>query len=124
MSTPPTPKQIAELVAFLPQLYGPGFKAIPDDTAQPWPQYHPVVEEFFRVAGQEQWRDAQYQPTETGRMLQNSSLVKTASLEQVKTMLTYCVRGERFSDGHWSNMIEQGHVRRLLERLVELAKYG
>jgi hypothetical protein len=35
-------------------------------------------------------------------------------------MLTYCVRGERFSDGHWGAMIEAGYVRRLLERLAEL----
>jgi hypothetical protein len=39
-------------------------------------------------------------------------------------MLTYCVRGERFSEGHWGAMIEQGHVRRLLERLVEIRAAG
>ena len=39
---------------------------------------------------------------------------------QIKTMLTYCVRGERFGDGHWAAMIEGGHVRRLLERLTEM----
>jgi len=35
-------------------------------------------------------------------------------------MLTYCVRGERFGDGDWGAMIEDGHVRRLLERLAEI----
>ena len=35
-------------------------------------------------------------------------------------MLTFCVRGERFCDGHWAAMIEGGQVRRLLERLAEL----
>jgi hypothetical protein len=30
------------------------------------------------------------------------------------------VRGERFNEGHWGAMIEQGYVRRLLERLAEL----
>ncbi len=53
-------------------------------------------------------------------MLENEDIVKTASLAQVKTMLTYCVRGERFCEGHWAAMIEQGHIRRLLERLLEL----
>ena len=32
-------------------------------------------------------------------------------------MLTFCVRGECFSDGHWAEMIEKGYIRRLLERL-------
>jgi hypothetical protein len=35
-------------------------------------------------------------------------------------MLTYCVWGERFSDGHWGTMIEKGYIRRLLERLDEI----
>jgi hypothetical protein len=53
-------------------------------------------------------------------MLKDESAIKTASLEQIKTMLTFCVRGERFSDGHWGEMIEKGYVRRLLERLDEM----
>ena len=32
-------------------------------------------------------------------------------------MLTFCVRGERFSDGHWAEMIEKGYIRQLLEQL-------
>jgi hypothetical protein len=35
-------------------------------------------------------------------------------------MLTFCVRGERFSDGHWEEMIEKGYIRRILERLNEI----
>jgi hypothetical protein len=35
-------------------------------------------------------------------------------------MLTFCVRGERFSDGHWAAMIEKGYIRRVLERLNEI----
>ena len=39
-------------------------------------------------------------------------------------MLTFCVRGERFCDGHWAAMIEGGQVRRLLERLKEIRDAG
>ena len=46
--------------------------------------------------------------------------LKAASLSEIKTMLTYCVRGERFSDGHWAAMIEKGYIRRVLERLNEI----
>ena len=53
-------------------------------------------------------------------MLRDEHLVKTASLSQIKTMLTFYVRGERFSDGHWGTMIETGYIRRLLERLNEI----
>ena len=53
-------------------------------------------------------------------MLEDEALVRRASMDEIRTMLTYCVRGERFSEGHWGAMIEGGHVRRLLERLAEL----
>jgi hypothetical protein len=53
-------------------------------------------------------------------MLEDEARVRRASLDEIKTMLTYCVRGERFCDGHCGEMIEQGHVRRLLERLEEI----
>ena len=53
-------------------------------------------------------------------MLVSDDGVRDATIEQIKTMLTYCVRGERFNDGHWAAMLEGGHVRRLLERLAEI----
>ncbi len=53
-------------------------------------------------------------------MLEDQALVRRASISEIKTILTYCVRGERFSEGHWGAMIELGHVLRLLERLAEL----
>lgn len=39
-------------------------------------------------------------------------------------MLTYCVRCERYSAGHWGAMIEGGQVRRLLKRLAEIQSKG
>ena len=68
--------------------------------------------------------DFDYVPQEAGRMLEDPALVRRASIDEIKAMLTYCVRGERFSEGHWGAMIEQGHVRRLLERLVEIRDAG
>jgi Family of unknown function (DUF6508) len=57
-------------------------------------------------------------------MLEDPALLRRASIDEIKTMLTYCVRGERFSEEHWGAMIEQGHVRRLLERLAEIRDAG
>jgi hypothetical protein len=53
-------------------------------------------------------------------MLKDDNVIKTASVLQIKTMLTFRVRGERFSDGHWAQMIEEGYIRQLLERLNEI----
>ncbi|MCW5859743.1 MAG: hypothetical protein KIS63_15700, partial [Caldilineales bacterium] len=128
-SRPPTSQEIDALLASLPLFSADGFEPVArwaggetSDGAMtmPWPQYNPAVEAFMRAAGQEAWRDEGYDPQKAARMLQDADLVGRASWDEIKTMLTFCVRGERFSDGHWAAMIEQGHLRRLLERLRQL----
>jgi hypothetical protein len=125
----PTVQEIEELTAFLPRLYAEGFSPIvrweggdqrnDGSFTVFYPNYSPIVEEFFqRIQGN--WIDYEYNPEQAYQMLKDENLVKAASLDQVKVMLTFCKRGERFSDGHWANMIEKGYIRRLLERLNEI----
>jgi len=126
----PAISEINELIAFLPLLYAEGFKPVnlwhggrqegTNVFTMPFPEYDPVVEEFFQAAGKECWCDHGYDPTEAGQMIRDAEFVKNSSLDQVKTMLTYCVRGERFCDGHWGEMVESGTIRNLIERLAEL----
>lgn len=125
----PTRQEINELTAFLPLLYAEGFSSVlswegggkqRDGTySLPYPKYNPLVEEFFGAVSRT-WLDYEYDPEQAYKMLKDENFVKTASLSQIKTMLTFCVRGERFSDGHWGEMIEKGYIRRLLERLNEI----
>lgn len=125
----PTFQEIEKLTAFLPRLYAEGFSPIDSwsgggkledgSFSLPCPNYNSVVEEFFRVVSGA-WLDYEYNPEQAYQMLRDENLIKTASLSQIKTMLTFCVRGERFSDGHWGEMIEKGYIRRLLERLNEI----
>lgn len=129
-STQPTTSEREELIAFLPRLYGEGAARPAEGHARVdagstasdprTPRHAAVVEEFFRVASKACWCDYGYNPGEARRMLDDEALVSEADLEQVKTMLTFCVRGERFCEGHWGMMVERGHIRRLLLRLADL----
>jgi hypothetical protein len=126
----PALQEIEVLTAYLPRLYAEGFSPIESwsggekqkdgSTTYPYLNYNPVVEEFFRHVSSDGWLDYEYNPEQTYQMLKDDNAIKTASLTQIQTMLTFCVRGERFSDGHWGVMIEKGHLRRLLERLNEI----
>ena len=126
----PTLQEIDTLTAYLPRLYAEGFSPVikwnggkqKDGTfTMPYPDYDPLVEEFYRtVSGS--WLDYNYNPEQAHQMLKDENRIKTASLSEIKSMLTFCVRGERFSDGHWAEMIEKGHIRRLLERLNEIVE--
>ena len=130
----PTLDEINELVSFLPRLYAEGFSPIvrweggnkdrDGIITLPWPIYDEVVDEFIRIASNECWMDYDYQPEEAIRMFKNDDFIKSAGLDEIKTMLTYFVRGERFSDGHWGGMIEGGYIRRLLLRIAELGSQG
>jgi hypothetical protein len=124
----PIRQEIDDLTAYLPRLYAEGFSPVlhweggkqKDGTySLPYPKYHPVVEEFFGMV-RGRWLDYEYNPENAYRMLKDENLVRSASLSEIKSMLTFCVRGERFSDGHWGEMIEKGYIRRLLERLNEI----
>jgi hypothetical protein len=79
-----------------------------------------LVNEFMRAVSSEGWLDTRYLPEQAYAMLKDDQVIASADVSKIKSMLTFVVRGERFSDGHWGEMITQGYVRKLLERLGEL----
>jgi hypothetical protein len=50
-------------------------------------------------------------------MLRDGVLIGRATLAEIKMMLTYCVRDERFSDGLWAALLESGRIVAILKRL-------
>jgi hypothetical protein len=125
-----TPKRINELLRFLPLFEQPGLRIVErwhggeerdGAITVPYPEYTGEVLEFFRRAGQPWWSDYDYKPREAAAMLADDNAIRSASLEQIKTLLTYCVRGERFCDGHWEAILQSGCVVAVLRRLRELA---
>jgi len=124
-----TRKRIDELVRFLPIFNTPGPENEPEwrglheganDGTMPNPVYPPAVQEFFAVASQPCWNDSGYDPETAGSLLRDDRAVARASLAEIKTMLTFCVRGERFCDGHWASMIQEGRIGAILRRLQPL----
>ena len=125
----PTLEEIDTLTSYLPRLYAEGFSPVESwsggkmkdgSMTLPYPKYDPLVDEFFRHVASDGWLDYAYSPEGAGQMIRDENAIKTASLEQIQTMLTFCIRGERFSDGHWEAMIQKGYIRQLLERLNEI----
>lgn len=122
-----TPERVDELLRFLPLFDTPGRPFVeswgggerPSDgaTTLPFPVYAADVREFFQLASQAWWSDHAYEPVEAAAMLEDESTIRSATIAQIRTMLTYCVRGERFCDGHWEAVLESGHVVALLRRL-------
>jgi hypothetical protein len=128
----PGDEDIAELVAFLPRLeakdlvvvegWGGGVKNADGVMTFPWPIYASIVGEFFSVASKDCWCDFQYSAHDPAAKLDSLGFIENASLAELKTLLTFCARGERFCDGHWGAMIEAGYIVRILRRLEVLGK--
>jgi Family of unknown function (DUF6508) len=132
--TDPTIDHINELVRFLPKFdhsdrdlierWGGG-ESLPDGSiTMPFPLYAKEVEAFIKLASQDYWCDYSYIPDQAGAMLRDDALIEAASIEQIKMMLTYVVRGERFCEGHWNAMIQSGRVAALLKRLQAIQAAG
>jgi hypothetical protein len=127
---PVTSEQVDELLRFLPLFDKPGRtyvragrggeKALDGAIALPFPVYLLDVQDFFRLAGQAHWSDTEYEPPVAATMLEDEEAVRRATMSQIRTMLTYCVRGERFCDGHWEDVLKTGRVVSLLRRLEVL----
>ena len=119
-------EEIDALVEFLPRFERPGrafarwgetLKNADGSISLPFPEYDEDVQEFFRLVARHGWIDYGYKPEEAARMLSDGELVGRACVGQIKTMLTYCLRGERFCDGHWESLLEGGQIVALLRRL-------
>ena len=131
MKTPlPTHSEMDELIQFLPKLYVEGFESVREPTDARMQEngliemapteYDDQVTEFFQAASKDAWRDTKYLSTLAGEMLRSPGSIKAASLKEVRSMLTLCVRGERFCDGFWESVICGGQIRLILTRLQVL----
>jgi hypothetical protein len=123
-----TKEKIDELLRFLPSFEKPNRKFVEkwegDDengfSIIPYPVYFDDVEQFFRLAAQPFWSDKGYLKKKPGKMLKDSKNIENANLDEIKTMLTYFVRAERFCDGFWEGVLLSGKVIALLKRLKKL----
>jgi hypothetical protein len=52
--------------------------------------------------------------------LQNAAFLENASPQQLRTVLTWLARGERFCDGFWEEQFKKGNLIRALRRLQSL----
>ncbi|VEP11931.1 conserved hypothetical protein [Hyella patelloides LEGE 07179] len=124
-----TANDIQELVDFLPIFYVPEFQPIekwnfknPDGTSiAPYPIYTESVEHFFRLASKSCWFVSVSKRFDS-KILEDGKFINNASLKEIKIMLDYFLRAERYCDGFWASLIKDGTICALLERLKEIKK--
>jgi hypothetical protein len=129
------PRRMDELLAFLPQLEVPGRafverweggerSAADGVMTARYPGYAADVEAFFRCASRSCWNDSGYDPVEAGAVIRDDGRIARATLDEIRTLLTLCVRSERFCDGAWDEALGTGRVQAVLRRLAVLRREG
>jgi len=129
-SSYPRPGQIDELLVFLPVFKAKGYDpflrqpglhlALHGGLQATPPEYKPEVIEFFGLIAQDCWLDHEYKPEEVSDMLNDGNSISSASLSDLRSILTWCLRGERFTEGNWGNVIMNESLWKILERLKTL----
>jgi len=117
-----TKDKIDELLPFLPI-----FESCESDLIKEWkgdvfpyPDYDEAVTSFFELLNQPCWRDYDYIPEQAAKRVDDKQFIQDADISEIKTMFTYCLRGERFCDGYLGSAIKTGTVTALLKRLKTL----
>lgn len=126
----PTDEDMERLLSYLPLFDKPGRQFVKrwaggeklgeHSFNVSYPVYEEDVGHFFQLASQPCWNDTNYNPEAAGRMLEDELAVSNASIEGIRTMLAFCVRGERFCDGYWETVLKSGKVVALLRRLQQI----
>lgn len=132
----PTIRDIDELLALGTLLVGndakPLYAQCPRDATEVGviyltePSYSHEIEHFFRAAAKSPWVDTNYLAKEIHNRLRERKFVANATLDDIRSILTHCVRGERFCSGHWASVVETGVLQAVLIRLEEIRReqYG
>ena len=120
-------KAARPLLELLPGMEAKGFEAAPSwgggETSpgvfhMPYPNYCEEIGRFIQLAHDEALIDREYVDKDVGEWLRRPAFVEQATLADVKSILTFMVRGERFCDGHIAALFGEGHVVAVLRRLA------
>ncbi len=79
----------------------------------------PEVSPFFDAL-RDGWLGPQYDPSIASNWLRDDEFIARADLQQVRSMLTCVVRGERFCDSHFADAVKTGRIGALMRRLAAL----
>ena len=126
----PTVEEVAELLSFLPGFEdrdepyatweGGSHDKESKTIALSYPRYATDVSSFFQVLSEPQWVQFDYMTDRTRELVSDIDKLKDASIDDVKAVLTWCSRGERFCDGLYESALKNGVIQAALRRLSSL----
>lgn len=118
----PSRESVAELLQYLNILYPKGNAIDSIKSHDKWScsTYKYEVDEFFRLVGKK-WVARRGIMDKGSDLFSNKDKIRKATWDDLKCVLTYCIRMNRFSDTGFEDAISQGVVQLVLLRMKELS---
>jgi hypothetical protein len=82
---------------------------------------HEAAGTFFALLACPPWCDTGYDPAAAGKAIDDPQRIEDATLAELRPLLTWCGRGERFNAGHHAALLADGRLQRLMQRLSRIA---
>jgi hypothetical protein len=125
MSEPPSREDFDALLAFRPYFERgePAGVWVVDPGQLPWMRYAEWVRRFVAAAYEHGFVDRDFDWMSWSgatAFVEEPERLRTATLAELRQLLKTHIRADRFSKGHLRTMIENGHLRGILDRLAEL----
>ena len=123
ISDNPTPQNIQAVVQYLELFQKPGYEYALDEDDWGEAIFSDEVSEFLSTLNTNKmiikfdWPDWHDQAV---KYEQEEDALNTASMDDVRKLLTYHVRKDRFSGGHLLSVFTSGHISSILLRLSQL----
>ena len=119
----PSQESVAELLPYL-EIFYPKGKVIDHVKHQDqWtcPTYRDDVDQFFRLVGNK-WITRHGIMEKGNDLFLNKEKIRNATWNDLKSLLTYCIRMNRFSDSAFDDAISQGIIQLVLLRMKALSR--
>lgn len=113
-----TQADVDRLLAYLPKFRNPkGAFRTPSTSWQP--AYTDDVWEFFSMLEASPLMDMNYSPERECDHIESPEYIEQANIDELRALLTYICRGERFCDGYWLSVLRDGSLVAVLDRLAQ-----
>ena len=98
--------------------YTKGIKWSDNEGEFAYPNYTNEVLSFINILSVKFWEDTNYTQKPVTDWLQNPMKLETLSIDELKSVITYILRQERFCEGFWLSTFEKGYFKFILRNRI------
>lgn len=86
----------------------------------PYPEYPDEINNLITAMSQDFWIDYGYTDKSVADWLENDQKMQIVTVDELKSIITFLVRKERFVSGYWITMLKNGYMKKVVDRLLIL----